>query len=56
MNNSVANRRYNDRAQIDFTAYVEVPVNKCNARNAYPANHKTSVTDTSICSSILKAK
>ena len=32
-------------------------VNKCNARNAYPTNHKTSATDTnSICCSIPKAK
>ena len=31
-------------------------VNKCAARNKYPINHKTSVADTSICSSIPKTK
>jgi hypothetical protein len=42
--------------ELILLCMIRSTVNKCNARNTYPANHKISVIDTSICSSIPNAK
>ena len=56
MNKTVANDAIMTVLKLILLRMYQMTVNKCNARNPYPANHKTSVTETSICSSIPRAK